>query len=108
MFSMSVFFLIFAFSCPSFTSFPLLLDFLKPSSGPSDEVKGIYMGYIYICRRVRLQGFTIETPDFQAFGVKVLACFCRGQGRFCRRNVPQRCKFSLEAGADNSPASVRS
>ena len=33
-----VFFLIFAFSCLSFSSFPLLLDFLKPKSGPSNEV----------------------------------------------------------------------
>ena len=29
-----VFFLIFALSCLSFSSFPLLLDFLKPQSGP--------------------------------------------------------------------------
>ena len=35
-----VFFLIFAFSCLSFSSFPLLLDFLKPKSGPSNEVIG--------------------------------------------------------------------
>ena len=34
-------FLIFAFSCLSFSSFPLLLDFLKPKSGPSNEVIGI-------------------------------------------------------------------
>ena len=34
-----VFFLIFAFSCLCFfSSFPLLLDFLKPKSGPSNEV----------------------------------------------------------------------
>ena len=32
-----VFFLTFAFSCLSFSSFPLLLDFLKPKSGPSNE-----------------------------------------------------------------------
>ena len=35
-----VFFLVFAFSCLSFSSFPLLLDFLKPKSGPSNEVIG--------------------------------------------------------------------
>ena len=35
-----VFFLIFAFSCLSFSAFPLLLDFLKPKSGPSHEVIG--------------------------------------------------------------------
>ena len=38
-----VFFLIFAFSCLSFSSFPLLLDFLKPKSGPPNEVVGIYI-----------------------------------------------------------------
>ena len=51
-----VFFLILAFSCLSFSSFPLLLDILKPKSGPSNEVIGLYI-YIYIygcgaiCRR---------------------------------------------------------
>ena len=35
-----VFFLIFAISCLSFSDFPLLLDFLKPKSGPSNEVIG--------------------------------------------------------------------
>ena len=43
-----VFFLIFAFSCLSLSSFPLLLDFLKPKSDPSNEVIGIY-----ICCRVK-------------------------------------------------------
>ena len=38
------FFLIFAFSCFSSSSFPLLLDFLKPKSGPSNEV----IGYLFI------------------------------------------------------------
>ena len=38
-----VLFLIFASaSCLSFSSFPLLLDFLKPKSGPSKEVIGIF------------------------------------------------------------------
>ena len=37
-------FLIFAFSCLRFSSFPLLLDFLKPKSGPSNEV----IGYMHI------------------------------------------------------------
>ena len=41
-----VFFLMFAFSCLSFSSFPLLLDFSKPESGPSNEVIGSI--YIYI------------------------------------------------------------
>ena len=36
-----VFFLIFAFLCLIFSSFPLLLDFSKPKSGPSNEVIGI-------------------------------------------------------------------
>ena len=40
MFQCFVFFFIFAFSCLSFSSFPLLFDFLKPTSGPSDEVIG--------------------------------------------------------------------
>ena len=35
-----VFFLIIAFSCLSFSSFPLILDLLKPKSGPSNEVIG--------------------------------------------------------------------
>ena len=43
-----VFFLIFAFSCLSFSSFPLLLDFLKPKSGPSNEVIGIFFSSL-IC-----------------------------------------------------------
>ena len=38
-----VFFLIFAFLCLIFSSFPLLLDFLKPKSGPLNEVIYIYM-----------------------------------------------------------------
>ena len=33
---------------PYFSSFPLLLGFLKPKSGPSNEVIGIYCVYIYI------------------------------------------------------------
>ena len=36
-----LFFLIFAFSCLIFSSFPLLLGFLKPKSGPSNEVIGL-------------------------------------------------------------------
>ena len=40
-----VFFLIFAFFCLSFPSSPLLLDFLKPKSGPSNEV----MGNTFVC-----------------------------------------------------------
>ena len=36
------FFLIFAFSSLSFSAFPLLLDFLKPKSGPSNEVIGMH------------------------------------------------------------------
>ena len=44
-----VFFIIFAFSCLSFSSFPLLLDFLKPKSGPSNEVTGIFV-YCFSCR----------------------------------------------------------
>ena len=36
-----VFFLIFAFSCLRFPSFSLLLDFLKPKSGPSNVVIGL-------------------------------------------------------------------
>ena len=43
-----VFFLIFAFSCLSFSSFPLLLDFSKPKSGPSNEVIGKISIYIYM------------------------------------------------------------
>ena len=43
-----VIFLIFAFSCLSFSSFPLLLDFLKPESGPSNEVVYIYI-YHFCC-----------------------------------------------------------
>ena len=51
-----VFLLIFAFSCLIFSSFPLLLDFLKPKSGPLNEVIGYvilnevigYVIYIYI------------------------------------------------------------
>ena len=51
-----VFFLISAFSCLSFSSFSLLLDFLKPKSGPSNEVIG-YMAitmcvYTCVCKRV--------------------------------------------------------
>ena len=47
-------FLIFAFSCLSFSFSPLLLDFLKPKIGPSNEVIGYYMYvyvyvYMYIC-----------------------------------------------------------
>ena len=38
-----VFFPLFAFSCLGFSSFPLLLDFLKPKSGPSNDVTGINM-----------------------------------------------------------------
>ena len=37
MFQCLVFFLLFAFSCLSFSYFPPLFDFLKPKSGPSDE-----------------------------------------------------------------------
>ena len=44
-----VFFLIFAFSCLSFSSFPLLLDFLKPKSGPSNEVIG-KIAYVALSR----------------------------------------------------------
>ena len=38
-----LFFLIFAFPCLIFSSFPLLLGFLKPKSGPSNEVISIYI-----------------------------------------------------------------
>ena len=45
--SMFVFFLIFSFSFPflafSFSSFPLLLDVVKPESGPSSEVVGMFL-----------------------------------------------------------------
>ena len=45
-----VFFLIFAFSCLCFSSFPLHLDFLNPKSGPSNEVIGMHAYiYVYIC-----------------------------------------------------------
>ena len=37
---------------PYFSSFPLLLDFLKPESGPSNEVIGIYI-YMYISPSLR-------------------------------------------------------
>ena len=59
-----VFFLIFAFSCLSFSSFPLLLDFLKPKSGPSNEVIG-YMAITSISgpkKRSKFQFF----PSFIA------------------------------------------
>ena len=46
-FNVFVFFLIFAFSCLIFSAFPPLLDFLKPKSGPSNEVIGIYI-YIFV------------------------------------------------------------
>ena len=52
-----VFFLIFAFYCISFSSFPLLLDFLKPKSGPSNEVIGYgAILYIYIYSLCVVQG----------------------------------------------------
>ena len=52
MFQCFVFFLIFAFSCLDFSCFPLLFDFLKPSSGPSDEV--IYAYSLSICLPFRV------------------------------------------------------
>ena len=49
MFQCFVFFLIFAFSCLSFSSFPLLLDFLKPKTGPSIEVIGYFLSRNICC-----------------------------------------------------------
>ena len=59
-----VFFLIFAFSCLSLSSFPLLLDFLKPKSGPSNEVIGSSLWAITQSRRKR--DFTREWPHESA------------------------------------------
>ena len=49
-----VFFLIFPFPCLFVSSSPLLLDSLKPKSGPSNEVIGMYI-YIYIWRKKKEQ-----------------------------------------------------
>ena len=54
-----VFFLIFAFSCFSFSSFPLLLDFLKPKNGPSNEVIG-YMAITSISGPKKGQNFNFS------------------------------------------------
>ena len=59
-----VLFLIFAFSCLSFSSFPLLLDFLKAKSGPSNEVSRHI--YIYAVG-------SITWPDFGQSRVNNLA-----------------------------------
>ena len=52
-----VFLLIFAFSCLIFSSFPLLLDFLKPKSGPLNEVIGIY---IYLSLSPKQASFLVK------------------------------------------------
>ena len=58
-----LFFLTFAFSCLIFSSFPLLLGFLKPKSGPSNEVIG-YMPYRELAQ---FEDFVMEIPS--AFGL---------------------------------------
>ena len=57
-----VFFLIFAFSCLSCSSFPLLLDLLKPKSGPSNEVMGTF--FFPGLRAQRLKNPSISLENF--------------------------------------------
>ena len=64
MFQCFVFFLTFAFSCLSFSSFPLRLDFLKPTkSGPSDEVIGKFM-CVLSCTRLRVPPVALHVSRY--------------------------------------------
>ena len=79
------FFLIVAFSSLSFSSFPLLLDFLKPKSGPSNEVIGNFFFSNFA---------VILVFPSSSFEVSILACLLALE---CVLSFPRRLSGSTLA-----------
>ena len=95
-----VFFLIFAFSCFSYSSSPLLLDFLKPKSGPSNEVLYIYI-YIIYAGVFACRGLFLEPLIFWQILVKIFV-LSWGAGKVLQHSYARRCIFSQDVCAKNA------
>ena len=84
-----VFFLIFAFFCLILSSFPLLLDFLKPKNGPLNEDIGIY---IYNSGHLKPpEHFQMSLPASTAG--ECLFFFRTGSSQSCCHGIPSSCFF---------------